>query len=358
MAKRSLVFVSLFVFATAFIAIENRFAVFAQESTPPRTDFTPPRTDLEWQPLAIPDTKDVAKLEQFMEETKKRQPVKLEQYIEMQRVLRESAKRIVETVGDRKSAVFRRAEAEFVSASVMLLGNEGPDAQRKTFERFQDYLQKRDKIEFQDIQMAILAGHNLEQLTDYSLAKEAYKSFAEIFRRKKDPSLTDVISLLEANGLRLDLPGTEFKLVGADFSGENFDIKSLRDKFVLVYFWSAITRACEQEHPYMLSVYNKYKDRGFEIVGIGLDEKKDEAQAFIKKLDIPWINLWESRKNGVSKVMETYGVNAIPTVFLLDREGKVITIEARGLLLGKALERLLPDAPSAEAEKAREETKK
>ena len=351
MAKCKLVIMFMLVFASALIALENRLAVFAQESTPPRTE-------LEWQPLEIPDTKDVSKLEQFMEETKKRQPIKPEQYIEMQRVLREAAKKIIETVSDRKSAVFKKAEAEFVSASVMLLGNEGPDAQRKTFEKFQDFLQKRDKIEFQDIQMAILAGHNLEQLTDYSLAKEAYKSFAEIFRRKNDPSLTDVISLLEANGLRLDLPGKEFKLVGTDFSGEDFDIKSLRDKFVLVYFWSASTRACEQEHPYMLSVYQKYKDRGFEIVGIGLDEKKDEALAFIKKLDIPWTNLWESRKNGVSKVMETYGVNAIPTVFLLDKEGKVITIEARGLLLGKALERLLPDASSVETDKTKEQTKK
>jgi peroxiredoxin len=98
----------------------------------------------------------------------------------------------------------------------------------------------------------------------------------------------------------------------------------------------------------MLGVYEKYKDRGFEIVGIGLDEKKDEALAFIKKLSIPWINLWDSRKNGVSKVMETYGVSAIPTVFLLDKEGKVISLEVRGLLLGKELERLLPDTPTGD----------
>ena len=294
--------------------------------------------------LVVPETKEVAKLFQFIDETKKLQPVKPEQYIEMQRSLRETAKRILEIETDRRTEIARKAESEFVNASVMLIGNEGPDAQRKTFERFQDYLSKKEKIEFTDIQMAILAGANLEQLADTSLGKEAYKTFAEIFRKKKDASLEDVVKLLEANGRRLDLPGKEFKLVGTQFSGEDFDAKSLRGKIVLVYFWTSDTRACEQEHPYMLSVYNTFKDRGFEIVGIGLDEKKEQAQAFIKKLSMPWINLWDTRKNGVSKIMETYGVTAVPTLILLDKEGKVITLEARGLLLGKALEKLLPAA--------------
>ena len=333
----------------SLVAITGHFEVSGQDPNPQGT---------EWQPLQIPITNDIAQLELFLNQTKKRQPVKPEQYIEMQRVLREVAKKIVETVSDRKSAVFRKAEAEFVNASVMLLGNDGPDAQRKTIERFQDYLQKREKIEFNDIQMAILAGQNMEQMADTSLAKEAYRSFAAIFRKKADSSLADIISLLEANANRLDLPGKELKLVGTDFSGKDFDIVSLRNKFVLVYFWSSTTRACEQEHPYMLSVYNKYRDRGFEIVGIGLDEKKGEAQAFLERLMIPWINLWESRKKGVSKVMESYGVSAIPTVFLLDRGGKVITIEARGLLLGKALEKLLPDAPIGEVAKGNEPSKK
>jgi peroxiredoxin len=252
---------------------------------------------------------------------------------------------VVELVVDRKSPLFRKAESEFVNASVMLLGNEGPDAQRKTFERFRDYLKERPNIEFTDIQMALLAGQNLEQLADYQLAKEAYKTFAELFRDKKDPNLSEVIAMFESNGRRLDLPGKQFELKGTTISGEDFDIESLRGKFVLVYFWASISKPCELEHPYMLSVYNKYKSRGFEIVGIGLDEKKEVAQAFIQRLEVPWANLWESRKQGVSKVMETYGVSATPTSFLLDKDGKVITIEARGLLLGKALENLLPDSP-------------
>jgi peroxiredoxin len=296
-----------------------------------------------WQSIVIPSTNDVVQLEKFLDETKKRLPLNAEQYIEKQRALRELAKKIVEGTKDQNSDIFRRAEAEFVNASVMLLGNDGPDAQRKMFEKFQDYLTKRNKIEFSDVQMAILAGQNLEQLPDKTLAKEAYKSFAEIFRKKDASSLLDVISLLDANGRRLELPGKEFKLAGTTFSGEDFNVESLKNKFVLVYFWSSAVKACEQEHPAMLTVYEKYKERGFDIVGISLDEKKHEAQAFIKKLSIPWVNLWDSRKNGISKVMETYGVSAIPTVFLLDKENKVITIEARGLQLSKELERQLPD---------------
>jgi thiol-disulfide isomerase/thioredoxin len=305
-----------------------------------------------WRTLVVPDTAEVEVLERFMDETKKLQPIKPEQYVEMQRSLRTVAKKMVELIKDRSSPQYRKAESEFVSASVMLLGNDGPDSQRKTFERFRNYLKDRNKIEFADIQMAILAGQNLEQLADYTLAKEAYRDFATIFREKKDPSLAEIIPMFEANAKRLDLPGMPLSLVGRTMSGEAFDIESLKGKFVLVYFWSSLTKSCEQEHPFMLSVYKKYQPRGFEIVGIGLDEKKEVAQAFIQRLEIPWINLWESRKNGTSKVMESFGVSAIPTLFLLDREGKVITIEARGLLLQKSLERLLPDPPVADTAKS------
>jgi len=310
----------------------------SQDSTKPSVAVT-----TLWFPIEVPLTDDVKKLEVFLDATKKRQPTNPEQYIEMQRALRFVSKKLIELIQDRNVPLFAKAEAEYINASVMLLGNDGADAQQQTFERFRVYLKEKASIEFVDIQMAILAGQNLEQLADPTLAKQAYRAFAAIFWEKDPEQFKDIIAMLESNARRLDFPGNPFPLNSSTMSGEDFNIESYRGKYVLVYFWESGARACEQEHPYMLSVYNKYKDKGFEIVGIGLDEKKGVALAFIQRLQIPWVNLWESRKNGVSKVMETFGVSAVPTSFLIDKSGKVITIEARGLLLGKALEKLLPD---------------
>jgi thiol-disulfide isomerase/thioredoxin len=301
----------------------------------------------QWQAVSVPESQDLTVLDAFIATTKKLQPRTPEQYVEMQRAIRTAAKKIIESSKDKSSPLFKKAEADFVNASVMLLGNEGPDAQRKTFERFRDYLKTRSKIEFVDVQMAMLAGQNLEQLADYSLAKEAYISFADVMSEKKDDSLTSIIAMFESNARRLDLPGKELPLISTTITGEDFNLKSQRGKYVLVYFWSSTIKACEQEHPYLLSVYKEYKERGFEVVAISLDEKKELATQFIKKNDMPWINLWDTRKDGVAKIMEGFGVNAIPTLFLLDPEGKVISLEARGLLLGRALARYLPTQAAA-----------
>jgi peroxiredoxin len=293
----------------------------------------------EWLSIQLPGDSALPKdLFEFIEQTKLRRPATLEQYIEMQRSLRTVAKRLVETIKTPTDPLYQKAESEFVNASVMLLGNEGADAQRKTFDRLKIYLKDRPKIEFMDVQMAILAGNNLEQLAaDYSLAKEAYTSFAEVFRSKNDDSLADVIAILEANARRLDLPGKVLELAGSALSGDEFNVGSLRGKIVLVYFWASNARGCEQEVPQLLSIYKKYKDKGFEIVGVGLDEKKRSVETFVKRFEVPWINLWNDKDGGVSKEIEKFGVSAIPTSFLIDREGTVLTIDARTVQLDALL---------------------
>ncbi len=268
----------------------------------------------------------------------------------MQRSIRSAAKRILESTIEKSTPTFRQAEADFVNASVMLLGNEGPDAQMTTFQRFRDYLKDKAKIEFADIQMAFLAGQNLEQFADPKFAKEAYQEFASILQSKEDTSLVDIIATLEGNARRLDLLGKTFELTSKTMGGEDFDLVSLKGSLVLIYFWSSASPPCEQEFPSMAATYREYHPNGFEIVGVGLDEKKESAQRFIKRLEVPWINVWDTRKDGVAKVIQRYGISALPTHILLDRDLKVVSLETRGPLLEKSLIQLLTPSPPLPSE--------
>ena len=107
--RRLLLIASVF---TICVSVVQHHLASSQESKPTQ--------GTGWQSIVIPSTNDVVQLVQFLDETKKREPLSAEQYIEKQRALREVAKKIVESTKDQNSAVFRKAEAEFVSASVMI----------------------------------------------------------------------------------------------------------------------------------------------------------------------------------------------------------------------------------------------
>lgn len=153
------------------------------------------------------------------------------------------------------------------------------------------------------------------------------------------------------------------KFVALD--GREVDTSSLRGKVVLIDFWATWCGPCIAELPNIKEVYAKYHDRGFEIIGITLEnarfsptdsaeqhgEKLAAAKAkladFVAKNAMPWPQYVDGLywKNPFA---QTYGINSIPAMFLLDREGKVVSTRARGPELARLVERYLA-APPAEA---------
>lgn len=100
-----------------------------------------------------------------------------------------------------------------------------------------------------------------------------------------------------------------------------------KGKYVLVDFWASWCPPCRKETPELVKIYNKYKNKGFEIVGVSLDSNKEDWQKGIKDLKITWpqmsdLSRWDS------KLSTAYAVNSIPHMVLLDKEGKII---ARGI---------------------------
>ena len=136
----------------------------------------------------------------------------------------------------------------------------------------------------------------------------------------------------------------EFKLQGINLQGENFDLQSLKGKVVLVNFWATWCSQCVTELPRMKKLYEKYKEKGFEIVGYSVDHDVAVLKSFVAREKTPWISLSLalSVDAGLEDFSETYRINGIPALFLFDKDGKLVSTRVRGENLEKQLEELLP----------------
>lgn len=134
--------------------------------------------------------------------------------------------------------------------------------------------------------------------------------------------------------------GVQPALIIADTSGTDFNVESLRGQFVLVDFWASWCVPCRKENPNLKRAYELYHQKGFEIVGISLDSKKDLWVKAIEKDQLNWIHLSELR-GFEGQAVQDFGIKVIPTNFLLDKDGKVIAKNLRGKALEAKLSELL-----------------
>jgi len=125
-----------------------------------------------------------------------------------------------------------------------------------------------------------------------------------------------------------------------DTSGKILKLSDLRGKYVLVDFWASWCIPCRKENPNVVKAYKAYHDKGFEIVGVSLDTKKDAWQNAIAKDGLTW-NHVSDLKGWESGVVQEFGITVVPTSFLLDKSGKVIANNLREEALPKKLAQLL-----------------
>lgn len=199
----------------------------------------------------------------------------------------------------------------------------------------------------QHMGVAMQAIRVFESLQLNELAAQAYGDFAAIFLKSDDEAVREAAQRFERSAQRLSLPGKAFvAFTGADTAGRAFDIAQHKGKVVLVDFWATWCGPCVAELPNVKSSYEKYHDRGFEVVGISLDDDLGTLNRFLEENEIPWVTLLHTESQaGAEKisVADYYGVSAIPTVILLGRDGKVVSLDARGEELIRLLEEQFPE---------------
>lgn len=109
-----------------------------------------------------------------------------------------------------------------------------------------------------------------------------------------------------------------------DLSGRGVSIASLKGKVVLVDFWASWCAPCREELPVLEALYKKYRGRGFEIVGVNLDQSPDKVQRFLSGTPLSFRVVHDRGR----AVAERYAPSKMPSSFLIDRKGIVRHVHA------------------------------
>lgn len=193
-----------------------------------------------------------------------------------------------------------------------------------------------------DRELAYTAGMAAETTGDNAWATKTCEKLVKIFAAGNDPKLADFTKVLEGVVRRLTLVGKEMTLEGTLLDGKPLDWSKYKGRIVLVLFWSTDYPPCMGELPSLQACYDAYHAKGFDILGISLDRERANLEDCLKARSIAWPNVFSEGKPNPAMIY--YGVTNLPTMILVGKDGKVLSINVNGKGLKKTLEKLLGPA--------------
>jgi len=160
---------------------------------------------------------------------------------------------------------------------------------------------------------------------DSAHMREIYKQVTEVAPRTKQARWA-------AGQLRqIDDLGKPFELEFNDYlTGRHVSVSDMKGKVVVVLFWASYSAPCQTLMPDMVKLYEEFRDKGVEFVGISEDIDENRLKQYLQDENITWPQYFDKKKS--KDYAESWGLLAVPEIFLVDREGRLVNTKARGKL--------------------------